>query len=160
MLLAETILILKGMSKIWMQRGNKGGKTVSLNPFRIEDTPENRGFLRRWLKAITMVDDPKSEEEIGRAVTTAFDYLLPEERKLSNLHKSCFSATGHMRRELYRWVDPKQYGAVFNATNDGLDLSRRFTAFDFTYIFEDETLAPGHYQLYYEQNPKCYGPNG
>ena len=118
-------------------------KNVSLNPFDTTPTPNNRAFLRRWLKSITMVDDSLSEKEISRAVTTAFDYLRPEERLLSNLHKSCFSPTGKMRVELQRWIDPDQYGRIFNATNDSLDLhSKRFMAFDFTHIFEDETLAP------------------
>jgi type IV secretion/conjugal transfer VirB4 family ATPase len=117
-------------------------EATSLNPFSCEDTPENRAFLRRWLKAITMVDDAVSEKEIGRAVTTAFDYLRPEERTLKNLHKSCFSPTGAMRRELFRWVNDQQYGLIFNSTNDDLDLTAKFMAFDFTHIFEDETLAP------------------
>ena len=118
-------------------------KNVSLNPFDCNNTPENRAFLRRWMKSITMVDDALSEREVSRAVTTAFDYLRPEERLLQNLYKSCFSPTGNMRRELYRWVDPNQYGAIFNAKDDSLDLkSRRFMAFDFTHIFEDENLAP------------------
>ena len=118
-------------------------KNVSLNPFDCENNPNNRAFLRRWLKAITMVDDALSEREIGRAVTTAFDYLKPEERILKNLYKSCFSPTGNMRRELFRWINPEQYGNIFNADTDCLDLSsKRFTAFDFTHIFEDETLAP------------------
>ncbi|MFR8205206.1 MAG: hypothetical protein ACLU99_01890 [Alphaproteobacteria bacterium] len=84
------------------------------------------------------------EKEIARAVTTAFDYLLrPEERVMTNLYKSCFSPTGNMRRELFKWVNPDQYGNIFNATNDSLDLkSKRFMAFDFTHIFEDEVLAP------------------
>lgn len=118
-------------------------KNVSLNPFACENNPNNRAFLRRWLKAITMVDDALSEREISRAVTTSFDYLKPEERILKNLYKSCFSPTGNMRRELYRWINPEQYGTIFNSENDSLDLrSKRFTAFDFTHIFEDETLAP------------------
>lgn len=118
-------------------------KNVSLNPFDTKDTPNNRAFLRRWLKAITLVDDAQSEKEIGRSVTTAFDYLRTEERIMKNLYKSCFSPTGNMRRELYRWVNPDQYGNIFNSENDSLDLSvKRFMAFDFTHIFEDETLAP------------------
>ena len=118
-------------------------KNVSLNPFDCSNNPNNRAFLRRWLKAITMVDDALSEREIGRAVTTAFDYLKPDERILKNLYKSCFSPTGNMRRELFRWINPDQYGNIFNAENDNLDLSsKRFMAFDFTHIFEDETLAP------------------
>ncbi len=118
-------------------------KNVSLNPFDTAPTPNNRAFLRRWMKSITMVDDALSEREIARAITTAFDYLRPEERVMSNLYKSCFSPTGNMRRELYRWVNPDQYGKIFNAQNDSLDLrSKRFMAFDFTHIFEDDTLAP------------------
>lgn len=118
-------------------------KNVSLNPFDADDTPYNRAFLRRWMKAITMADDALSEREVARAVTTAFDYLRPEERIMKNLYKSCFSPTGTMRRELYRWINPDQYGNIFNANTDSLDLkSKRFMAFDFTHIFEDETLAP------------------
>ena len=118
-------------------------KNVSINPFDCDNNPNNRAFLRRWLRAITMVDDAVSEKEIARAVTTAFDYLRPEERVLSNLYKSCFSPTGNMRRELYKWINPDQYGNIFNAQSDSLDLkSKRFMAFDFTHIFEDEVLAP------------------
>ena len=118
-------------------------KNVSMNPFDCTDNPTNRAFLRRWMKAITMVDDALSEKEIGRAVTTAFDYLRPEERMMKNLYKSCFSPIGNMRRELFRWINPEQYGNIFNADTDSLDLrQKRFMAFDFTHIFEDETLAP------------------
>ena len=118
-------------------------KNVSLNPFDCKDTPVNRSFLQRWMRSITLVDDALSEKEISRAVTTAFDYLRPEERIMTNLYKSCFSPTGNMRRELFRWVNPDQYGKIFNADKDSLDLSqKRFMAFDFTHIFEDETLAP------------------
>ena len=118
-------------------------KNVSLNPFDAADTPNNRAFLRRWMKAITLTDDALSDREIARAVTTAFDYLRPEERVMKNLYKSCFSPTGNMRREIYRWVNPEQYGNIFNAENDSLDLkAKRFMAFDFTHIFEDDTLAP------------------
>lgn len=118
-------------------------KNVSLNPFDCPNTPNNRAFLRRWMRAITLVDDPVSEKEIARAVTTAFDYLRPEERVMTNLYKSCFSPTGNMRRELFKWINPDQYGNIFNGVNDSLDLkSKRFMAFDFTHIFEDETLAP------------------
>ncbi len=118
-------------------------KNVSINPFDCENNSTNRAFLRRWMKAITMVDDAQSEKEIARAVTTAFDYLRPEERVMKNLYKSCFSPTGNMRRELFKWVNPDQYGNIFNADTDSLDLkSKRFMSFDFTHIFEDETLAP------------------
>ena len=117
-------------------------KNVSLNPIDTRDTRSNRDFLRNWLRSITMATDALSEREASRAVTTAFEYLRPEERKLKNLYKSCFSPTGSMRRELYRWINPEQYGNIFNADHDSLDLSgNRFVAFDFTEIFDDDVLA-------------------
>ena len=117
-------------------------KNVSLNPFDTRDTRSNRDFLRNWLKSITMCSDALSEREAARAVTTAFDYLRPEERRLNNLYKSCFSPTGQMRRELYRWINPEQFGNIFNAEHDSLDLSdNRFVAFDFTEIFDNDVLA-------------------
>jgi len=120
----------------------KAGTTVRLNPFRIEDNAENRAFLRRWLKEITLVNDAASEAEIARAVGVAFDYLEPSKRTIKNLYKSCFSPAGRMRREMFRWVDENQYGEIFNSVDDTLDLSSNFTTFDFTYLIEDETLAP------------------
>ncbi len=119
-----------------------GADSVSLNPFAIPDTPENRSFLRTWLRDITGGKDSVSEQEIARAVTTAFEYLKPEERLLKNLYKSCFSNGSYMRRELLRWVDDDQYGRIFNSLEDNLDLDSRYMGFDFTTIFQDGTLSP------------------
>lgn len=119
-----------------------GEESVSLNPFAIPDSPDNRAFLRTWLRDITGAKDAVSEQEIARAVTTAFEYLRPKERLLKNLYKSCFAPNSFMRRELNRWIDADQYGRVFNSLTDNLDLSSRYMAFDFTTIFQDATLAP------------------
>jgi type IV secretion system protein VirB4 len=122
--------------------GGNGGRKAQLNPLKIEDTAENRGFIRNWLKEITLLKDSKSEKEIGRAVTTIFDYLAPEQRTLKNIFKSVFSPTGLMRQEMEKWIDPNQYGYIFNSDEDTLNLSNRFNTFDFTYILDDSTLAP------------------
>ncbi|NCB49264.1 MAG: hypothetical protein EOM53_01100 [Alphaproteobacteria bacterium] len=115
---------------------------VTLNPFAVPDNATNRAFLRTWLRDITGGTDALSEQEIARAVTTAFNYLKPEERILKNLYKSCFSPNSLMRRELFRWVNDDQYGRVFNSETDNLDMSSRYMAFDFTTIFQDSVLAP------------------
>ena len=121
-----------------------GEDSVSLNPFMMNNTPANRTFLRGWLKDITGCADAISEAEIARAVTTAFDYLPKADRMLKNLYKACFAPNSAMRRELNRWIDPEQYGRIFNSVEDTLDLSRRYVAFDFTSIFNDsnKSLAP------------------
>lgn len=119
-----------------------GEESVSLNPFAVPDSADTRAFLRTWLRDITGGVDAISEQEIARAVTTAFEYLKPDERLLKNLYKSCFAPNGFMRRELFRWVNDDQYGRVFNSLTDNLDLSSRYMAFDFTTIFQDSVLAP------------------
>lgn len=119
-----------------------GAESVSLNPLAVPDTSDNRAFLRTWIRDITGGVDAVSEQEIARAVTTAFDYLKPSERLLKNLYKACFAPNGYMRTELLRWVNDDQYGRVFNSPTDNLDLEHRYMAFDFTTIFQDGVLAP------------------
>lgn len=113
-----------------------------LNPLKMPDTASNRAFLRRWLSMISGQNDVVSEEEIARAVSVNFDYLSDKDRLLKNLYESCFSSNGNMRGALKKWVDPLQYGDVFNEDMDTLDLYSRLTTFDFTEILQDEVLAP------------------
>lgn len=113
-----------------------------LNPLKMPDTAANRAFLRRWLSMITGQSDVMSEDEIARAVSVNFDYLSDKDRLLKNLYESCFSSNGNMRGALKKWVDPLQYGDIFNEDNDTLDLYSRLTTFDFTEILQDEVLAP------------------
>lgn len=136
---AKVFALMQGAPYV---RFDGGAESVSLNPFAVPDTPDNRAFLRTWVRDITGGTDAVSEQEIARAVTTAFEYLKPEERLLKNLYKSCFSNGGFMRRELMRWIDDDQYGRIFNSPTDNLDLSSRYMAFDFTTIFQDSILAP------------------
>ncbi|MCL2369440.1 MAG: hypothetical protein FWC83_02075, partial [Alphaproteobacteria bacterium] len=118
------------------------GMHTSLNPMKMEDTDSNRAFLRRWLSMISGKMDPRSLDEIARAVSVNFDYLNPEDRKLSNLWQPCFSSEGEMRAALKKWTDPLQFGSIFNENKDTLDLFSRLTTFDFTDILSDEILAP------------------
>ncbi len=124
-------------------RFDGGEGSTTLNPFATPDTPDNRAFLRTWLRDITGCTDALSEQEIARSVTTAFEYLRPEERLLKNLYTSCFSPSGQMRRELFRWVNNDQYGRIFNSVEDNLDMTEnQYMAFDFTTIFQDAMLSP------------------
>ncbi len=113
-----------------------------LNPLKMPDSAVNRAFLRRWLAIISGQNDAASADEIARAVSVNFDYLAPRDRMLKNLWESCFSSAGNMRPALKKWVDPLQYGHMFNEESDTLDLQSRLTTFDFTEILQDEVLAP------------------
>jgi type IV secretion system protein VirB4 len=123
--------------------GAESRDQCGLNPFQCADTPENRAFLRLWLRAISGCEDADSLEEISLAVQSLFGSAIPvEQRSLSVLHEPCFSAALPLKRELSKWVDPAAYGGMFNAPRDTLDMrSNRLVTFDMTDIFKDELLT-------------------
>ncbi len=132
-----------------------------LNPLKMPDTAANRAFLRRWFAIISGQSDAFSADEIARAVSVNFDYLSDRDRLLKNLWESCFSSNGNMRPALKKWVDPLQYGDMFNEASDTLDLQSRLTTFDFTDILQDETLSPAviSYILHRINNTTVSGGN-
>ena len=143
---AEIFTLAVGGKYVVMQGKEKDESALTfqthLNPLKMPDTASNRAFLRRWFAMITGQSDPLSSDEIARAVSVNFDYLQENDRLLKNLWESCFSSSGNMRPALKKWVDPLQYGDIFNEDSDTLDLNARLTTFDFTEILQDEVLAP------------------
>ena len=143
---AEIFTLAVGGKYITMQGKEKDPEAMvfqtHLNPLKLPDNAGNRAFLRRWFAMISEQNDPESADEIARAVSVNFDYLQDKDRLLKNLWESCFSSSGNMRAALKKWVDPLQYGDMFNETSDTLDLNARLTTFDFTEILQDEKLAP------------------
>lgn len=145
---AEIFTLAAGGKYITMQGKEKNTDPMAqsfltrLNPLKMSDTAANRAFLRRWFAIISGQNDAASADEIARAVSVNFDYLSDKDKLLKNLWESCFSSSGNMRSALKKWVDPLQYGDMFNDPSDTLDLQARLTTFDFTDILQDETLAP------------------
>ncbi len=145
---AEIFTLAVGGKYITMQGKEKSKDPMEqtflthLNPLKMPDTAANRAFLRRWFAIISGQSDAASADEIARAVSVNFDYLSDKDKLLKNLWESCFSSSGNMRSALKKWVDPLQYGDMFNETSDTLDLQSRLTTFDFTDILQDEVLSP------------------
>lgn len=145
---AEIFTLAVGGKYITMQGKEKNSDPMAqsflthLNPLKMPDTAANRAFLRRWFAIISGQNDAASADEIARAVSVNFDYLSDKDRMLKNLWESCFSSSGNMRAALKKWVDPLQYGDMFNEASDTLDLHSRLTTFDFTDILQDEVLSP------------------
>lgn len=160
---AEIFTLATGGKYVTMQgkEKNETNFLAHLNPLKMSDTAANRGFLRRWLAMISEQSDPLSEDEIARAVSVNFDYLVDKDRMLKNLWESCFSSSGKMRAALKKWVDPLQYGEIFNEETDTLDLQSRLTTFDFTEILQDPVLAPAviSYILHRINNTTVSGGN-
>ncbi len=145
---AEIFTLAVGGKYITMQGKEKNSDPMAntfqthLNPLKMPDSAANRAFLRRWFSIVTGQNDAASMDEIARAVSVNFDYLSDKDRLLTNLWESCFSSAGNMRPALKKWIDPLQYGFMFNEKEDTLDLQSRLTTFDFTEILQDEVLAP------------------
>ncbi|MDR3208491.1 MAG: hypothetical protein LBT45_01430 [Rickettsiales bacterium] len=115
---------------------------AKMNPLKMEDNEYNRAFLRKWLALLANATQPSDLDEIARAVSVVFDYLDGKDKLLENLYTACFSSGGGIRGELKKWIDPLQYGDVFNEDTDTLDLFSRLTTFDFTDVLNDAVLAP------------------
>ena len=164
---AEIFTLASGGKYITMQGKEKNTDPMvntfqtHLNPLKMPDSAANRAFLRRWFSIITDQNDAKSMDEIARAVSVNFDYLSDNDRMLHNLWESCFSSAGNMRPALKKWVDPLQYGFMFNEKEDTLDLQARLTTFDFTEILQDEILSPAviSYILHRINNTTVAGGN-
>lgn len=132
-----------------------GGKYISLNaeklpwsvsggmnPFMCEDTDENRSFLKLWVSTISSCDDNDSVEEISRAVDIAFDALDASERSLAAIYEAGFDPGSKVKKELARWVSRTQYGPIFNAQSDGIDITDGWlTTFDMTKLLDDPSLG-------------------
>jgi type IV secretion system protein VirB4 len=115
-----------------------------MNPFDCEDSEGNRSFLKLWIASITRVPkgDHKSIEEISNAVDLSFEELDRSERSLIAIHQAAFPMGSKVRDELTRWVDPTQYGPIFNADRDSIDLEGNWlTTFDMTKLLDDTELG-------------------
>lgn len=164
---AEIFTMAIGGKYITMQGKDKKANATEqsflthLNPLKMPDSVANRAFLRRWFAIISGQSDVQSADEIARAVSVNYDYLNDEDRMLNNLWQSCFSSSGAMRPALKKWIDPLQYGDMFNESTDTLDLQSRLTTFDFTDILQDETLSPAviSYILHRINNTTVSGGN-
>ena len=160
---AEIFTLAVGGKYVTMQGKEKNEEKflTHLNPLKMPDTVANRAFLRRWFAMISEQNDALSADEIARAVSVNFDYLSDKDRMLKNLYESCFSSSGKMRPALKKWVDPLQYGEIFNEDTDTLDLQSRLTTFDFTDILADPTLSPAviSYILHRINNTTVSGGN-
>jgi type IV secretion system protein VirB4 len=113
-----------------------------MNPLQCERTDDNYEFLRNWLKAISGCDDHDSIDQISQALDIAFSTLDDDERSLAAIYDGAFTPGSAVREALEKWVDPSQYGSMFNAEKDAIDLDDNWlTTFDMTNLLSDEMLG-------------------
>lgn len=113
------------------------GSGAAMNPLQMDLNDRNKDYLNTWFRLITGLTDNLSSEEFGRAIDMLKD--IPKDfRNLKKLHQTVFSAESQARGEIRPWIMDNQYGKIFCAEEDSMDLSNRMVSFDFTTILDPE----------------------
>mgnify|MGYP001274345275 CR=1 FL=1 len=120
-----------------------------MNPFQCDPTRGNIEFLKVWMRAISrtggQMDDREEADaldQIAAAIQLGFDAIPKDRRSLAALYEGAFTPGSRLKSALRKWVDPEQYGTLFNAELDCISLDDSWlTTFDMTKLLEDEMLG-------------------
>ncbi len=110
-------------------RKNPAKRTLALNPFSLEPTSRNAGFLTAWCSELVEASDAER-----RDIKAAIETLCSGE---SERHLGAFVATlGATNRSLADrfapWLEPGEFGGLFSATNDDFLLDASWLGVDLT----------------------------
>ena len=119
---------------------------ASLNPMQMEDTPQNRSFIKTWLTDLIPDPEPEDRQDVSRCVEMLFTRFRKEERSLENVHTAAFPAGSRAKTWLDPWTDPDQYGPIFNSPRDSIrEIMREspvpLIGYDCTDAFENPLLS-------------------
>lgn len=113
------------------------GSGAAMNPLQMDLNDGNRDYLNTWLRLITGLTDSASAEQFGNMLEML--ELMPREaRNLKKVWQTSFAPDSDARSAIRPWINDNQYGSVFCAPEDSLDLSNRMLGFDFTTILDPE----------------------
>ena len=113
-----------------------------MNPFQCERTEDNEDFLKQWLVALCDDDSPETIDQVANAIDIAFTNLERHERSLAEIYEIAFEPGSRAAEQLRKWVDPAQYGQMFNAETDCIDLAGNWlSTFDMSNLLDDPVLA-------------------
>lgn len=124
----------------------RAGTPTGLNPLQLPDTPENRAFLREWIRLLVSIDNdiPVSAQDleiIADAVRDNFKEPL-EHRRLRYFAELL---AGHERKggdtlasRMAKWHSGGERAWLFDNAQDSLSLNNRNIGFDLTSILDDK----------------------
>jgi len=121
------------------------GRPTGLNPLQLPDTPENRSFLREWIKVLVTSENnkpltPQEIEIIADAVNANYE-TKPENRRLAHLSEllSGYGSAGDytLASRIAKWHSMGERAWLFDNETDTLSLNNRTIGFDLTSILDD-----------------------
>jgi type IV secretion/conjugal transfer VirB4 family ATPase len=129
----------------------------TINPFRLESTPENRHFLFSFVKVLIEAGDYRMNDRDDKELHTSIGNLYqldPDVQRLNTL-AACLPAS--LRRHLSRWVEGGQYAALFDNAEDTLTCAA-FQTFDFEGMQKyPQILEPLLFYILHRANAHIYG---
>jgi len=121
------------------------GRPTGLNPLQLPDTPENRAFLKNWLKILIESEggDPLTPQEndiLADAVAANYTASL-ENRRLNYLSEllSGYSQNHEysLSKRIAKWHGSGDRAWLFDNETDALSLNNTTIGFDLTSILDD-----------------------
>ncbi len=123
----------------------RSGTPTGLNPLQLPDTPENRGFLRDWIRLLVNIGydyahSAQDIEIISDAVNANFEEPL-EHRRL-NVFAELLAGHetkhgGSLAARISMWHGKGERAWLFDNPHDALKLENRNIGFDLTSILDD-----------------------
>lgn len=123
----------------------RSGTPTGLNPLQIPDTPENRGFLRDWIRLLVSIGhdytlSAQDIEIISDAVNANFEEPLEHRRldvfaELLAGHETKHG--GSLAARISMWHGKGERSWLFDNPHDALRLENRNIGFDLTSILDD-----------------------
>ncbi len=119
---------------------------VHFNPFKLQDSKENRSFIKQWfcsllLKPDEVILDSELSEVVNDCVDYAFDDLEEKYRNLSVIAK-CLPHDFPRHNELKRWLKGEgtrkdgEYAWLFDNEKDSLSLNKAINGFDVSFLMD------------------------
>ncbi len=134
------------------------GKKCGFNPFKLDDTSENRTFLLEWLKLLVTVNGEKLTASDIKLLSEAIDgnyKLRYEDRKLRNVVPFLgMDSEGSLAGRIAMWHSKGSHASVFDNDEDVLDFNRaNIFGFEMAELLKDPmSLSPVLLYLFHKIN--------
>jgi len=126
--------------------GSGSKNNLALNPFSLNNTEENKLFLKNWLSELVKQEGELNipsfiSNLLGQCVDYAYEHLLPSQRYLSTTVK-LLPIDFPRWPELHRWMQGEgirnagEYAYLFDHPEDALSLNLAKTGFDLTLLID------------------------
>lgn len=114
-----------------------------MNPFSLQNTPENIEFLSRWLVVLLRMAGPSVTDEQKAHIRAATESTLsqpPEQRHFNRFIEILSERSSAAAAAYSQWVEGGKYGHIFTQKDDVFDGHSDIIAFDLGAVIEEPAI--------------------